>query len=91
MKKLIKLSFTNSKYYHCEELIEGVNKLFKHTWTPKGWEKTIMYIYLYNGQPIANTFDRRFDVCKKKFNIILNAKGDYNKLTFECKHKLETI
>ena len=91
MKKEIKLPFTKLKYYYFNELQEGVNQLFSNVWTSKGWQNRVMYIYILNGKPIANTFNTRFDSCKERFNIILNAKGDYSKLTFECKHELEII
>jgi hypothetical protein len=91
MKRQIILPFTKSKYYYFGELIEGVNKIFSNVWTPKGWENRIMYIYIHNQKPISNTFDQRFDSCKNKFNVISSANGDYSKLTFECKHKLEII
>jgi hypothetical protein len=91
MKKYIKLSFSSTKFYHLNDLKDGVNELFYNVWTSKGWENRKMFIYIYKGNMIKNTFSTRFESCIIRFNEILNANGDYSKLSFSPKHELETI
>lgn len=92
MEKILqKIPMSNYKYYSNGKLTDGVNRLFRYVKNLKNgrFDEVTMYIYVFNGSIIPNTFSQRIDSCKNRFEAILNAKGDYSKINFECKYKLE--
>ena len=90
-KILQKIPMSNYKYYSMGELTEGVNRLFRYVknFRSNTFEEHSMYIYVFNGCIVPNTFTQRIDSCQNRFETILNANGDYSKINFECKYKLE--
>ena len=82
-----------TKYYTFKELTDGVNGVFRYVYNvrTKNYDTVKMYIYIHNGKFIMNTFTQRFDSCSVRFKEILEAKGDYSKVNFECKHTLEVL
>ena len=85
----------SGKYFSWENPKEGINTLFKYKKVfnrgRSEWETCNLYIYIYNGEIIMNATSIRKDSCERKFDQILNAKGDYSKVNFECCYPLEII
>lgn len=92
MKKQVALPI-NTKYYTFKEFTEGVNEVFRYVYNvrTKNYDTVKMYIYIYNGQFVMNTFTPRLSSCGVRFRTILAAKGDYSKVNFECKYSLEVL
>ena len=90
-KILQKMPMSNYKYYSMGELTEGVNRLFRYVknFRSNTFEEHSMYIYVFNGCIVPNTFTQRIDSCQNRFETLLSANGDYSKINFECKYKLE--
>lgn len=92
MKKILqKIPMSNYKYYSYGKLTEGVNRIFRYVKNLRSgtFDEVSMYVYVFNGSIVQNTFTQRIDSCQNRFEAILNAKGDYSKINFECKYKLE--
>lgn len=92
MKKQVNLP-SKTKYYTFKEINDGVNEVFSYVYNirTKGYDTKKMYIYVFNGKFIMNTFTPRFDSCSVRFKTIFDAKGDYSKVNFECKYTLEVL
>jgi hypothetical protein len=82
-----------TKYYTFKELVEGVNELFSYVYNARTrqYDTRKMFIYIHNGKFVMNTFTPRIDSCSVRFKTILDAKGDYSKVNFECKYPLDIL